>query len=148
MKEIIYSNLTQNLDGDRFVYLRSTDVEQMHWERLLWCVPDEWFYRWSRGEKVILIDKTSNTSGKIKRIFFPVFMYILHKVLDCKVPEVPYKCFKEHLIKAEEALIIDNLLLRRIQYWKGKIKEVNFEVRVIHVDKQENPLDKPKGGIE
>jgi hypothetical protein len=27
---VVYANLTQNTCGDRFVYLRSTDVEQMN----------------------------------------------------------------------------------------------------------------------
>lgn len=47
---ILYSNLTQNISGNRFVYLRSTDVEQMNWERLLWSVPDEMLYFMSLGE--------------------------------------------------------------------------------------------------
>ena len=148
MGEIVYSNLTQNLDGDRFVYIRSTDVEQMHWERLLWSVPDEWFYRWYKGEKVILIDKSINTSNKIKRIFYPVYLYLLSEVLKCKVPNIPYKCFKDHIFKAEEVLRENKLLLQRMKYWKGKIKEVNFEVKVIQVSRQENPLDISTGGQE
>lgn len=141
-KEMIYHNLGQSV-GDRVVYLRSTDIEQMNWRRLLWSVPDEWFYLWSLGKTIVVKEITSNTNGgKIKRIFAPVFKDVIDNILFDEYPL--NKNLHEHYKKAIEEIKSDPLLLRRMKFWKRKILTTDFRVEVTIVKREPNLIHKSK----
>lgn len=59
---IRYDNLSQSLGG-RACYFRSTDVEQMNYERLLWSIPDDWFYQWYKGNIIEFHEVTTKGHG-------------------------------------------------------------------------------------
>ena len=134
---MVYNNLSQLLEG-RLVYFRSTDIEQKNWHRLLWSIPDEWFYLLSQGEKIIVWDISSN-KGKIEHIFIPVLNDLLNQIFLGDVPRA--KSLREHFYFASEALNQDRSLKTRILFWKGKIlNRVQVEAKTFHVDKELNPL--------
>lgn len=135
-----YSNLSQHLDYDRFVYLRSTDIEQKNYERLLWSVPDEWFYLLSLGHKIVVHDKsTKSRGGKIERIFIPALVDFLNRIwLD--IP-VPIRNGQEHAYMAFGTYRSNISLKTRYDFWRGKIKSVRIECVTENVEREPNPLD-------
>ncbi len=135
-----YNNLSQNIIG-RLVYIRSTDIEQGNWHRLLWSVPDEWLYLMSKGEPIFLTDKTSNSNGgKVKKIFCPVLIDVLN-FLFLGIQPVS-NCFKWHYQKAMSALNEDKSLKRRFLFWKKKIiSPVSVIGKSVIVAKEPNPLE-------
>lgn len=134
-----YNNLSQSTKG-RLVYIRSTDLEQKNWKRLLWSIPDEMLYFLSIGEKVIIHDITSNhRGGKVKRIFCPVVTDVLNHLY---FKDKPLKNnLKFHFNKCLEILSNDISLLRKFVVWKKKIKQ---KIEIIGEDtivkKEPNPL--------
>jgi hypothetical protein len=131
MKE--YHNLTQCI-GERMVYFRSTDVEQRNYHRLLWSVPDEWFFFLFKGEPIKVIDKSGNGRGKIERIFIPVLSDLLNYYLLKIKPE--NKVLIDHFAFGLCAIEDDGQLKRKILFWRGKIKEIDISAKTIHVDKE------------
>ena len=138
--EVVYNNLSQLIEG-RLVYFRSTDVEQKNYHRLLWSVPDEWFYLLSKGYTIIVRDISSNKKGgKIERIFLPVLCDVLNNLLGLS-KDIKNKQLKEHFKKAMDAVEADKQLKRRILFWKGRInKPVRIVGKTIIVEKEPNPL--------
>ena len=137
MKVKTYYNLTQ-CHGPKMVYFRSTDVEQMNYHRLLWSVPDEWFYWMHKGYGIHVIDKSSNGRGKIERIFIPVLNDILILyLLDYGLKNL---CLIEHIDSAHCAMMEDRQLHRKYKFWHGKIDKIQITAKTIHVDKEENPI--------
>jgi len=134
---IRYYNLSQ-CEGDRVVYLRSTDVEQKNYERLLWAVPDEWLYRLYRRDTILIIDISSNGKGKIERIFIPVLVDVLRKVLLGKEPI--NKHLTAHINLALGTLNSNTLLMTKYKFWRGKINAIDIVARTISVEKEPNPL--------
>ncbi len=135
-----YYNLTQNTTG-RLVYFRSTDIEQANWKRLLWSIPDEWLFLLSKGEQIVLVDKTSNTNGgKIKRIFCPVFNDVLNNVFFGLVPE--NKQYIWHYNKAIQAIKGDKSLETKFKFWRNKATiKIRLIVESEIVTKEPNPLE-------
>lgn len=133
----IYYNLTQ-ASGDKVVYFRSTDIEQHNWHRLLWCIPDEWFYKLYLGDNILVIDKTSNHKGKIERIFIPVLVDLLKAMFLDEPPVANH--LKDHFQMACQALQDDNSLNTRIMFWKDKIHAINIVGHSVHVEREENPI--------
>ena len=134
MKTITYHNLTQ-CHGPRMVYFRSTDVEQMNWQRLLWSVPDEWFYWLMKGYQIIVVDKSQHKRGKIERIFLPVLAHIINHV-DWARHTLP----KEHVELAFEALNMPNINAK-YTFWFNKLKyPVEIKGKTIKVKREDNPI--------
>lgn len=131
----IYHNLSQ-CEGKRVVYLRSTDVEQKHYHRLLWSVPDEWFYWLSKGESILIIDRSSNKKGKIERIFIPVLCDILRYFL-MNLPPI-YNQYRHHFELAKITIKNDRQLLTRIKFWKNKIQIINIKGTTIIVKNEKS----------
>lgn len=136
---VIYHNLGQCVDGDRFCYFRSTDVEQLHYQRLLWSVPDEMLFFLSRGYEIEIVDKSSNGKGKIERIFVPVLRDVLCS-LYVLPNEVPAKRLLQHFQSAYRELMENTLLRKKFLFWDGKIQKVCITARTIHVERESNPL--------
>lgn len=138
--EIYYYNLTQ-LSGERVVYFRSTDVEQRNYRRLLWSVPDEFFYRWYLGDTVVVVDASTNRRGsKVIRIFIPVLKDFLNKIYFNLEPVNRY--LFHHYQTALEVYHSDTQLRTRYKFWRGKIKCINLKGISIYVPKEPNPLTK------
>jgi len=135
---ITYYNLGQCV-GNRMLYFRSTDVEQMNYRRLLWSVPDELLYFLSVNESITIVEKTSNSrGGKIERIFIPVLIDILKSIFFQENPESLY--LKDHYSKAMDLLKHDKQLLTKYKFWKNKIKKIDIQVNSILVAKEPNIL--------
>ena len=140
MKNIIYYNLSQCAGmGRRYVYFRSTDVEQMNYHRLLWSVPDEWLYFMHKKLDVVVYDISSNSRGKIERIFIPTLQKLL---IDLYGIDKTVVYPKEHLAKAKEALEKDKMLLKKYKFWKDKINHVEIKAVTLQRAKEVNPLKK------
>jgi len=135
---MIYYNLTQ-CSGARVVYLRSTDVEQHNYHRLLWGVPDEWFFLMSTNEPIVVMDKSSNGSGKIERIFLPVLKDVLENLWLGYLPK--HNNLKFHYQLAQDVIRADKSLRQRIMFWRKKISAVNLIGKTIHVSKESNPIN-------
>ncbi|HII94373.1 MAG TPA: hypothetical protein HA367_01320 [Candidatus Methanofastidiosum sp.] len=130
---MIYGNLTQ-CPMERNVYLRSTDVEQCNWTRLLWSVPDEWFWLWNRGEEVKLFDCSIKPHGKIERIFIPVLIDVLN-YLWFGIPPVNKK-LKSSYQQAIDVLENNAILYTKYLFWMGKVKEVKLSCETIQVKRE------------
>lgn len=136
---VVYENLGQCV-GDRVVYIRSTDIEQMNWHRLLWSIPDEWFYRWSIGDEIVVHDVTSNSSGgKVKRIFVPVVSVVMGILLRSQYPTKRHK-MQEHIEAALQAQRDDKALGQRIRFWADKIVDTPLTAEVDIVQKEPNTI--------
>jgi hypothetical protein len=133
-----YENLGQCV-GERVVYIRSTDIEQMNWHRLLWSIPVEWYYLWSIGESVELHDITSNSrGGKVKRIFAPVLIDALSLVLlDQFCRE---KTLRAHVDAAMAAITEDKSLKTHIMFWRGRINKIRLVVNSEYRLKEPNTI--------
>jgi len=138
---ITYYNLTQCADRDtsrRFVYFRSTDVEQKNYTRLLWGVPDEWLYFLSLGKQIKIIDKSSNGTGKIERIFIPVLNDFLNWLYFDFVPS--NKRFSAHAEYAQ-IMLRDHFLHHKFLFWQYLIDSpIKILCETIHCDREPNPL--------
>ena len=144
---VTYSNLTQNLEGSRFTYLRSTDVEQMNWKRLLWSVSDELLYFLSERRTIIITDLSSNGKGKIERIFCPVFNDLINLIYFEDVPK--HLFYKAHLDRAAREMMGDKGLMSKYNFWKKRFVQNYidgfrpiFICNTLHVEKEPNPLEK------
>lgn len=128
-----YGNLTQ-CPMERNVYFRSTDVEQNNWTRLLWSVPDEWFWLWSQGHEIKLYDKSIKARGKIERIFIPVLKDLLAYFLF----DQNYPVRKNLLCSWARAIQeTDSNIQRKILFWRGKIKEIKLTCNTIQVPREQ-----------
>lgn len=130
VKTMVYNNLTQ-LNGMRNCYLRSTDIEQKNWERLLWSVPDEMLFYLSLGKRIEIIDKSKSERGKIERVFAPVFVDLLNYIYFKKEPK--NKHFKDHFLSAVRVLRRNKPLYTKYSFWKKRIKQVDIKGRTIKV---------------
>ena len=139
MKVIKYNNLGQMIKG-RLVYFRSTDVEQKNYHRLLWSVPDEWFYLLAKGNRIIVNDISSNKKGKVERIFIPVLCDLLNYILLDKEPI--NKQLLAHFNIAMNEINIDSSLRKRIIFWRKKINKVVDITGNTTISKEPNPLMK------
>ncbi len=120
------------------VYFRSTDVEQKNYHRLLWAVPDEWLFLLSSGTSIAVVDKSSNGSGKIERIFIPTLNDVLNSVLFGHLPAS--KRTIAHFHYGMAALKKDKSLLTKFKFWRGKVSHiVNIQARTIRVHRELNP---------
>lgn len=133
-----YNNLTQIVTG-RLVYFRSTDVEQKNYHRLLWSIPDEWFYLLSKEEKIIIKDKSSNHKGKIERIFIPVLIDLFNFIYLGLPPK--RKDLKYHFDKAIKEIRKDKSLETKLKFWINKIKKINIQAITKIVKKEPNLLN-------
>ena len=120
--EIKYSNLTQNPDGNRLVYIRSSWVECRNWKGLLWSVPDEMLYHLARGDRVEIIDASKHKKGKIERIFVPVLKRFLEEIWLGKHQKFN---IKTHLDDAFLAYRSDSSLRARYHFWKELTEGLN-----------------------
>ncbi len=140
MRTHTYYNLTQ-CTGPRVVYFRSTDVEQKNYHRLLWSVPDEWLYLLWKGDKIKVIDKSSNSRGKIERIFIPVLNDLLNLLSMSDFHGHP--SLKHHMAYAISALNVDPALNKKFTFWTDRLNhDVYIEAETVKVDREENPMDK------
>ncbi len=138
-KIFYYDNLSQ-CRGDRMVYLRSTDVEQHNYHRLLWSVPDEWLYLLSIDQIIEVRDKSGN-QGKIEHVFVPVLRDLLN-ALYCNLSPAA-KHLREHYHWAWKALREDSSLLTKYKYWKNKIQSpTQIRGQTIKISRETNPLEK------
>jgi hypothetical protein len=134
-----YWNLSQCI-GDRQVYLRSTDVEQKNYHRLLWAVPDEWLSILMNGNAIMVYDKSSNRRGKIERIFIPVLNDLLNYIYFGR--EIENKCLKHHFQFAIDALNKDKHLLKKYTFWKRYMRNpINISGLTLCVSKERTMLE-------
>jgi hypothetical protein len=85
----------------------------------------------------MLIDKSSNSRGKIEHIFVPT----LKSILDYYVLGITQKPqHPQHYSWACEALESDKSLYRKYIFWKGKLSMCPIIVRTIKVKKEPNYL--------
>lgn len=131
-----YYNLTQYpLLGGTHTYFRSTDVEQMNWERLLWSVPDDMLWYLSQDVEIMIHDKSSNFRGKIERIFCPVLEDLLNNIYFNDEPKNNH--LREHFVKARYVLNKNKQLEKKFTYWKGLItKRVRIQGQTTQVEKE------------
>jgi len=135
---MIYYNLTQ-CSGDRVVYFRSTDIEQKNYERLLWSVPDEWFFLFYKGEPIHVVDKSTHKRGKIERIFIPVLNDLLNAMWFGDKPKNTN--LSEHFLFASKTIHDCKNLRRRFDFWFKKISNrIIITCATIKVDKEDNPI--------
>ena len=120
-----YYNLGQWI-GHRLCYFRSTDIEQKNYNRLLWCVTDEMLYFLSKGDTIIINEKSIKAHGKIERIFVPVLNDFLNYLYFKKEPG--NKHLKHHFNYCLEAVLKDKQLLKRFEFWRKRTKK---EVKII-----------------
>lgn len=125
-------------DG-RLVYFRSTDIEQKNYHRLLWSIPDEWFYLLATGKEIIVNDISSNKKGKVERIFLPVLCDILNYLLLDIEPK--NKVLSSHFSLAIDEINRDISLKTKIMFWKGKIKKQIIINGLTTIMKEPNPLN-------
>lgn len=142
-KEAIkYYNLTQALpfaqSEARLCYFRSTDVEQMNYERLLWSVPDEMLYFLSRGQTVEIVDASRHKRGKIEKIFVPVLCDLLRFMWLNEKPK--NKQLLDHYAKALNVLLTDKLLSTKFSFWQDFCicNEINLKARTIHINSEKS----------
>jgi hypothetical protein len=134
-----YFNLTQS-SGHRVVYLRSTDIEQKNYHRLLWSVPDEWLYLLMVGDEIEVVDISSN-KGKIEHIFIPILNDLLNHMSGTASPQ--HNNLKEHLSFAMNALNSDSSLSKKYSFWCDRFESpVNIKAKTFRVDREPNPLAK------
>lgn len=135
-----YYNLSQVTLNGRKVYFRSTDIEQKNYHRLLWSIPDEWFYELHLGHGITVFDKSIKKQGKVERIFIPVLNDLLGVLLlgEKQKNKALNPCF----LLAMKAVKEDSSLRRKIMCWKGKIKSINICAKTIMVSKEPNPIFK------
>lgn len=141
---MIYYNLTQCADVEgRKCYLRSTDVEQMNWRRLLWCTPDEMLFELATGGPVTIIDRSSNGRGKIERIFVPVMVDVLRWIWFDESPS--FRQYAAHYEAALAEIGKDRMLHTRLAYYRRLTtwKLVLLFGQTWHVEKEANPCDAP-----
>lgn len=137
-RQVIYYNLSQ-CSGEKMVYFRSTDIEQKNYHRLLWSIPDEWFYWLYKGKEIKVIDKSSNRKGKVERIFLPILCDVLNKIYFNDEPK--NKSLINHYELAFNHIDLDTSLRTRVLFWKGKIQDrVSITGETIIVEKEPNPL--------
>jgi len=120
----------------RWIYLRSTWVEQMNYKGLLWSVPDEILMYLARGEIVYIVDASSNEKGKIERIFVPTLKALLERIWLKKEYKI---CCQAHVEKAMETLCLDKSLSTRFLFWKDLAKnltETKLHGNTIEVDRE------------
>jgi len=139
---IIYFNLTQTAfsrfrKNYRWIYIRSSWIEQRHYRGLLWSVPDEMLLHLATGRLVKIVDVSTHRRGKVERIFVPTLRALLEYIwlnqkrrLYCQA----------HLDSALAALKEDNSLKARYIFWKDLakdlIREVNIEGLTYKVDRE------------
>jgi len=129
-----FYNLT-SMTGPRNCYIRSTDIEQNNWKRLLWSFPDEFLFLFSRGKHVVIIDKSKNKrGGKVERIFVPVMNDLLNLLYFSKAPK--HLNLKDHYWRSYDALFSDKSLLTKFRFWENKISEIKLSAKTIHVRKE------------
>jgi len=135
MRTHIYWNLTQCAGkGKRYVYIRSTDIEQANWHRLLWSVPDEWFFLLAQGDRVRFIDCSTHKRGKVERIFVPILNDVLNQ--DNRT-----KLLKDHYAAALDAFGDDRQLFQRYAFWIRRFAgPVVVEGRTVRVEREPNPM--------
>lgn len=116
-------------------YLRSTDVEQKNWKRLLWSFPDEMLYFLSQDEDIVIIDKSKHKHGKIEEIFCPVMDDFLNMLYFFTSPKNNH--LKPHLEIAFEQLS-DKFLKTKFTFWRKYMSRVHIIGRTIQVEKEPN----------
>ena len=137
VKEVKYYNLTQALPlvkyNARLCYLRSTDVEQQNYERLLWSVPDEMLYFLAKGQSVEIIDASKHKRGKIERIFVPVLSDLLRFVWFNERPK--NKRLLNHYARALNTLLTNKLLLTKFSFWKNFCisAKINLKAKTVRI---------------
>jgi hypothetical protein len=119
--EIEYNNLGQMLEG-RLVYFRSTDIEQMNYERLLYSVPDEWFVHFINGNKIVVNDISIKARGKVERIFLPVLQDVINYLLFDTPPQ--FLGFRHHFYHAIQIIDNNSLLKTKFKFWRGENKNL------------------------
>ena len=129
---IVYSNLGAN-EGIRNIYIRSTDIEAKNWESLLLSFPDEALYFMTKGNAILIIDKSKHEKGKVEKIFCPTMRDFL-RVLR-REPTINGH-LKYHLNKAVEAYKKNKIIKRKYDFFKNKLKTVNIEGETRHCEKE------------
>jgi len=98
-QKIVYINLAQglpiifedeklliNIERLRYCYIRSTDIEQHNYKKVLVSVPDDMLFNLSQGNQVLIIDASGNNS-KVINTFIPAFRNFLDKIWGLNVLE-------------------------------------------------------------
>jgi hypothetical protein len=123
----------------RKIYLRSTDIEQRHWQRILWSIPDELLYELAKGNKVEIIDQSTKIHGKIERICIPVLLDILRYVWFQEPPL--FKLYTRHYQDALQILKTDTLLYSKYKYWRNLNPfRIDLLATTLQVERELNPI--------
>ena len=130
--KVVYHNLGA-CSGHRNMYIRSTDIEQKNWERLLMSFPDEALFFMTKSKNIIIIDKCSKKKGKVQRIFCPVMTDFFRCL---KGYNIKNKILEEHLGLAINAYNNNKNLFRKYKFFKDKINTIRVRGRTIYMKKE------------
>lgn len=124
----------------RKIYLRSTDIEQRHWRRLLWSMPDEALMELALGGMVEIVDMSTKQCGKIERICIPVLLDVLRQLWFREPPVSPM--YRAHFHKAMREIEADTLLRSKYEYWKRLVPyQIDLRAVTIQVEREPNLLE-------
>ena len=132
MNKIMYCNLGAN-SGDRNIYIRSTDIEQMKWENLLFSFPDEALYFMTKGNKIIIEDRCSKKRGKVQRIFAPAMTDFLRHLAGLKPLN---KNIKQHTEKAIKCYDENKILQWKYNFFIKKLNNYTVRGRTVFMTKE------------
>ena len=132
MNKIMYYNLGANC-GDRMMYIRSTDIEQKQWEKLLLSFPDEALFFMKKGKKIIIEDRCCKAHGKIQRIFCPAISDFLRIISGLKPIS---KQIKQHTEMALLAYEKNKIIKAKYKFFVGKLNNFTVRGRTIKMKKE------------
>lgn len=119
--KIVYKNLSANWgkDNERHIYIKSTDIEQKRWDKILLSFPDEALFFIAKGYKIVIEDRSSQPRGygKIQRIFAPAMTDFLRYLVGL---EPLYPQVKDHTNMAIEAYKNNKVIQIKYNFFKKK----------------------------
>lgn len=129
MNKIVYKNLGAN-SGDRMIYIRSTDIEQKRWDKLLLSFTDEALFHMTMGRKIVIEDRCNKPQGKVQRIFAPAMTDFLRYL--CKLRPL-HNNLKDHLQMAIRAYLENPIVKSKYDFFKKKLNNYTVRGRTIYM---------------
>ena len=129
MNKIVYKNLGAN-SGERMIYIRSTDIEQKRWDKLLLSFTDEALFHMTMGRKIVIEDKCCKKYGKIQRIFAPALTDFLRWLVGLRPL---HNNLKDHLQMAIMAYSENKIVKAKYDFFKKKLNNYTVRGRTIYM---------------
>lgn len=127
-----YKNLGANC-GKRMMYIKSTDIEQKRWDKLLLSFLDEALYFLSIGKRIIIEDKCNKKHGKVERIFAPVMSDFLSHISGGGTKN---NNLKHHFAIAMTAFKNNKIIKAKYDFWKKRINNPVIVGKTIFCEKE------------